>query len=388
HFKLTNKYSNKEGERANTSYDKIDGYSAKIYYDEGVRILNTNPTDLEQLKTAKKLLATVEEYDKDYLDWQAKYDAVCVAGAEICYNNALELANETSFEKQRSAYTAFRNALSWKNDYKDAEEQMNIASARAYPQIIFVESSKNILAGDDLRGSIDGKRIDHDMPAHYKINTGEDFEDLNMWLPESWEKAKTGKYSFGFIVVKMSNKYGEIKYSIETSEPTTETVGIYYIAKKDDDGKWQDDEKVSKSSYESSKKTYDAGLKVLSESQKESFLKTNEMKFREVEGKLTTHRKSAVASCEVYMEIWDCRGEGAPQKITTITDEQREVDQIYWEVYSGEDAAKPSNLKMKTRDLKSKEELTKNMGTGTPPLKYFVSVNISAVAEAIQVPFK
>ncbi len=388
HFKLTNKYSNKEGERTNTSYDKINGYCAQIYYDEGVRILNTNTTDLDQLKTAKKLLATVEDYDKNYQDWQAQYDAVCIAGAEVYYQNALSLANEASFEKQRSAYSAFRNALSWKSDYKDAEEKMYIASGRAYPQIIFVEASKEILAGDDLRSSIDNKRVDQDIPAYYKINTGEDFKDLNMWSPKSWEKAKTDKYSYGFIVVKMSDKYGEIKYTTETPKSTTETLEAYYITKKDDAGKWQKEEKISKSSYTSSKKTYDAGLSILSDSEKESFLKTNEMKFRKEEGKVTTHRKKAVASCEVYMEIWDCRGEGEPKKITTITDEQKEVDQIYWEVYSGADAIKPSDLKTKPGELKTKEELTKNMGTGTPSLKYFVSNNKPTVAKAIQVSFK
>ncbi|MDD2550020.1 MAG: hypothetical protein PHD00_07990 [Bacteroidales bacterium] len=388
HFELTNKYSNREGEKANTSYDKINRYCAKIYYDEGVKILNTNTMDLDQLKTAKKLLSYVEKYDKDYQDWQAKYDAACLAGAEVCYKNALELAKEASFEKQRSAYSAFQNVLRWKNEYKDAEEKMNIAYGRAYPQIIFVEASKEILEGNDLRGSVDNKRVDQDIPSYYKINTGEDFKNLNMWQPESWEKAKTGKYNFGFIVVRMSDKYGETKYTTDTPEASTETVGNYYITKKDDTGKWQKEDKVSKSRYESAKKTYDAALSILSDSEKEGFLKTGEMKFRKEEGTVTTHRKKAIASYEVYMEIWDCRGEGAPQKITTITDEQKVIDQIYWEVYSGSDAAKPSNLRQKNSALKTEEELTKNIGIGAPPLKHFVAVNMAVVAKAIQVPFK
>ncbi|MEN8123361.1 MAG: hypothetical protein ABFS35_23690 [Bacteroidota bacterium] len=389
HFKLAFKYTNQAKEKENTPYlSKINGYISSIYYDEGVRIFTSSPNDLEQLKTAKKTLLKIEKYDKEYKDWKAKYDAVCKAGAEILYKKASEQEKTLlTFKGQSKAAFTYREIKYWVENYKDSKERSAICDGRAYPQVLFVDNDGKVIPGDDLRGRSDNLRVDQNIPQRIKVNTGDDFKEWDMTKPENQEKAKTGKYAYGFIIVKASDKKGPVTYKNNGITKTTKTVGKYYISEKNKEtGKWEK-KSVTKTDFESTFKIYNKGKEILSDSKAKEYL-VGGVKFEKNEGTVTTFTESAKASCEVYLEIWDFRGNGAAKKINTITSKLTSIDKISWETYDGDPSVKPS-LKEKSGKLKTeavlKEEVAKK---AIPSVKEFVADNKNSVAKAITVDFK
>ena len=127
-------------------YKDINVLCAGLYYEEGVRLTTEGETSAE-LSNGIKYLRKSLKYKEGYEDAEEKIKEALESGAEIAYQEAVELESEESFEGQAKAAKAFKAVDKWVVGYKDAAEKATIAEAKSNADVMIIGANGRAIDG-------------------------------------------------------------------------------------------------------------------------------------------------------------------------------------------------------------------------------------------------
>jgi len=316
-------------------YKDIDELCANMYYEEGVNLSSGETT--KELSNAISYFQKSQKYIAEYKDANEKIEEARNAGAELVYQEAIELEFEESFKGQAIAAKKFKEVEKWVVDYKDAKEKAIAADGSSYVTALVIDANGKVFQGDPVMRMSERTKKSIIFSKGYDDLSALDLNDESNY-PQATELTK--KY---FIYVKFGEKSdGEF----DEGGPTEKVVDKMVYAYQE---KGKEEKIVSKDKYDQLKKIDDLSGNV------------SGYKFRTYSGKVKSTKEWVSYKAVYNIDIWDARIPDSPILLGTIACDKRFYDSRITETYTGNNKAKPSHLKNDTHELLKEAQLLEKM---------------------------
>jgi hypothetical protein len=312
-------------------YKDVDVLCAELYYEEGVR-LTTEGETLAELSNGIKYLRKSLRYKEGYKDAEEKIKEALDAGAEIAYQEAVELSAEESFEGQAKAAKAFKAVDKWVVGYKDAAEKAIIAEAKSYANVMIIGADGKAIDGSPVMAMNNKCKKGIHVNRSFEVLKDIDLNDESNY-PKATELSKKR-----FIYVKFGDNEDGY-YSEEGPKETVQEVAEYTSKVKGEEEK-----SISKKEYEDGKKINELTGNV------------SGYTFREYKGKIKSTTEYVSYTKKYIIQVVDARIPDSPFEIGTITITKMFSDKRVTQTYTGAAQAKPSSLKKDTHQLLTEKQ--------------------------------
>ena len=313
-------------------YKDIDVLCAGLYYEEGV-ILTTEGETSSEISKGIGYLKKSLKYKEGYEDAEEKIKEALNAGAEIAYQEAVELESEESFEGQAKAAKAFKAVDKWVVGYKDAAAKAVAADGKSQASVLIIGANGKIVKGSPV------------MPMNQKCKKGiyiypgiDVLKDLDFNNESNYAKA-TELSNKHFIYIK----FGETEDGeFNESEPkeTVKEVFVYTSQKKGEEEK-----NISKKDYDDVRK-----LNKLTGNPSGIML-------REYKGKVTTVYEYVSYVKNYTVQVIDARITDSPFEVGSAIFSKRIFDKRAYQTYVGSTRAKPARLQKDKHELLTEGQL-------------------------------
>lgn len=315
-------------------YKDINELIAELYYVEGEKLIEKEETTVT-LKNAVDFYKESLKYIPNYKDCNEKITQTLNAGAELVYNQAVELENEESFEGQKKAYESFKSVDEWVKGYKDADSRAAVAKSRSSVTVVLIADNGKVL--DSKHRMLMNSKLKSYIRVNGNIN---ELSDLDLNKEENFPKA-TELTNKRFVLVKFGENEDAEFTDNGPIEKVTE-VFEYSSQKKGEEEKFVSEEELNRL-----KKVAEIG----GGAEKLGYT------FRTYSGVVTTITESVSYKTSYIVEVVDARNPDSPFQIGKIKISKSFSDSRVNRTYTGDEKAKPSNITSDTHTLLTEVQL-------------------------------
>jgi len=313
-------------------YKDIDVLCAGLYYEEGVRLTSEGETS-QDISLGIKYLRTSLKYKEGYEDAEEKIKEALEAGAEIAYQEAVELEGEESFEGQAKAAKAFKAVDQWVVGYKDAAEKADLAKAKSQADVLIIGANGKAIDGSPV------KAMTNKCKKGIYVNTSFDvLKDLDLNDESNYPKA-TELSKKHFIYIKLGESEDGDFAEGGPKESVKEVVA--YTSQE----KGKEEKSISKKEYEDGKKANELTGNV------------SGITLRKYKGKVKSVKEYVSYTKKYIVQVIDARNPDSPYELGNITLTNNFSDSRVTQTYTGSAKAKPRNLKKDTHTLLTEKQL-------------------------------